>query len=352
MFSITAFAAPVESDGPDPRALKASTEQVQADAIRLLIHSIVLTNKVGEVVEITPETEAKYASIRNSVFASLPMGLVAAGTLVSLKQSAKQFESVLKPVTEFVKMLARAATESVKRVGQSIGDVMKALKVDVVLEKSVNSSENVWNFIKPVVRLFINKGVGISVLTISGAGVLSGSSFLVYNSTTKDALKNGRAPARSLLGYNAALEQKLDEVTADLSIVYQFGPEQKSIFKEALANEIIAQAVKTKFDRNAEYKIDAIEIVRSKNLAAPEIIEAALALRESVAIATGGRGLATTDAEILVQSIDIVTATSALLESYLQSGRLSHDDEKQVALMLYNAQQNLELVKVNLAPKN
>jgi len=333
----------VEAQMPDSHqlALQVSKEMMQTEAFKLLVYTSVLSSKVGDVVEVSPAIQGKYNTIRNLVFASLPMSVVGAATVFLAQRSAKEFESVLAPVTALIKFLMNGLVESAKQVWK----VSEALRIDKVLEQSGQSLKWSIEALEPILKIFISKGFGISVATVSGSATLGASSFLIWNSRAEGALNY--ATARSLLGYDRDVKRNVDAAVTDLSEIFSLNAKDEAQFKDALFDEVVKQAIDQKFDRRAKFNVDAVSLLSKKNIISPEQAAAANALRELTTVAMTRRTDKASDQELLIHNIDTVTALCAVLEAMVESGKLSESEEKEVRQLLGNAKRNLKIVQLN-----
>jgi len=338
-----AFANSIESDQAE--ALKASSELMEKEAIRLLLFASVLNSRGYDLVEVSPDIEARYNNTRNAVFATLPTSLAVGALFYSANESAEKFESSLRPITLVLRKIAIAVAEA----GKASGRFLDAIGVDRLINSSAKSVEASVDLLKPVIKLLVSKGFLVSVGTISMSGVVATSSFLISNSTVEDAVTTsvGGSVARSLLGYDRAVQERVDQLTDDLATVFSMDAKQKSRFKEAFSAEVSRLAIQNDLDPNADYSVDVLKVLNDQKVIPSELALAADALRQMVKMASEQRITQVSEQEKLAHNIDAVIATSVVLEEILNTQKLSREDEKEIALRLINAKKNLELVQLN-----
>lgn len=315
-------------------AVAAANERAQVEAFRLLIFSTVLSTKLPHLVEVPIGVQRKYNNIRNGVFASLPMLATTIGVGFSARGSVEEFKSVLEPVTAILVAIAQSIAESGRMVWKSL----EAIGIDRLLAASWDSLVG----LAKIFQSFFTAGGAISSLTVLGSGTLGASSYMVWNPTTEDAL--GTEKVRALLGYNEELQSKLEKVTGELGNAFDLNVVQQATFREAATEELAAQAVANKFSRDAKYSIDVLKILREKSLVSRGTLDAVEVYKELYERSIFDSD-SFNDVEILVRNVDSIAALSAVLESLLNEGRLSREDEKEVRQQLADATRNLARVK-------
>jgi len=340
--SILAPMAQAQTATPEQQAgVQASLTVAQRNAMRLLIFTSVLSARTGDdIVKVRPEVRKKYDRLRNSVFASMPVTSVGLLTGYATKGSFEEFQSVVGAITAVVKFIGRGV---IKGLHMS-WDLLEKIGIDKILNASGTSSEKVWNFIQPVVKIFITKGALTMSAALSGSAILGASSFMLTHDA-ESALTH--STIRSILGEDKALQKQTDAVVVDLSAIFDLNASQQAIFKEALLEEVTKQGIANKFRSDVKYDINIVKILADRNLISREEAVAAELYKKMYDASTSHRA-DLNDLEKLKVQVDAITALSAILEEISLSGRLNAQSDKEVADLLMNTERNLKLIKANL----
>jgi hypothetical protein len=346
-FSSTSFAAIAEtgsSGGLSPieqAGVNASTKKIDETVLRALVFNLMLSERAPMIVDIPREVQNRWNSIRVGILGSPFIASTAGGTSALGKSSADKFESISQPITTFF----RAIGASVNASGEVSADVARALRIDWVLEQSSVRMERSFDFIKPIVELFVQKGSLYSVGTGLGLSSLGISFYLAFKDPN-EALTISQI--RSLVGYNAVVMKRIDQAAADLAVMYNVDAAQQAQFKRALFDHLIEMAAKRKFDRNGKYTLDVIDVLKTQGLITNAQWIAARDLSQIVKIATRHPLLKLSEIKTLASRVDLVTSLCAFLEAQVQSERLTREDEREANQLLLDARRNLRLVQTNM----
>ncbi len=326
----------------EEKAVAASLTPAQHEAAKLLLYSVALSAQTGEMVDIPQDIEERYNSLAKTVGFSIPGGAVGVGTLYSFKGSLKEFQSVLNWVNVIVQYAAKVLTE-VARAGLQVSETIGVKFLSETVGKF--SSETFEALVMPILKASSTRGIGFTVGTSSGIASLAGSSYLIFNGPA-DAMKI--ESARNLFGYNAHLSKIVDEKVLEVAYIYDLKPAEVVALKDAVRAAIIEVAVKNGFRRDATYNVDLIEVMKSKQLLTTEQVTAADFLR-SVVTASTSEATTTADAQAqLGKSVNVILATQAILESMIESGRLTPKTEKEARQMLGNSKRVMKRITSNL----
>ena len=342
-FSSSTFAQEKQA-GPneaEAKAVAASLTPAEQEAARLLLYSAALSAQLGGLVDIPRDIQERYNTAAKTVGFSVPGTAVAVGTLYTFQSSLKEFKSVMQWVNVVIGYVGRSFNE----VGRLTLQSLEAIGVKFLSEKLFESSERTFNaLILPVLKISSNRGIGYALATSGGVGSLAGSSYLTFNGPA-DALKYD--VARNLFGYNKHLSEQIDEKVAELGYVFALKPSDITSVKDAVRIAVIENAVKNDFRKEATYELDLVQVLESKNAIGADQIAAAKLLREIVKHSTAVK-VDEDDQARLGRSVTVILATQALLDTMIESGKLSTSSEKEARQMLGNSKRVVKRIHENL----
>lgn len=339
--SVTSSAQEPAAQDPVAQAVDASLKPAEQEAARILLYSAALSKQMGEVVEIPHEVQKHYLSAAKSVAYSIPTGVTAVGTLYLFQSSLNEFKSIM----DWVNVVIGYVATSFKEVARVSGESLKAIGVEYLARKSVDSSATVFdNFVLPVLKRLSTRGIRYAVGAGVGASSLSGSAYLIFNGPA-DTLKY--ETARELLGYNKHLNAEVDAKMDELMYVFNLKPSDITSVKDAVRKEIIEVAVKNDFRRDRTYHVDLIKVLASQKVLNSDHLLAAQALREIVENSTEVQVSEEAQAR-LGRSVAVILATQAMLDTMIESGKLTTETEKEARQMLGNSKRVVKRIHENL----
>ncbi len=258
-------------------AEKATLSEAQQTAAKLLLYSIIFSEEAGDLVEIPREgpRTGYNGSVKTTALA--PVTLVIGG--VTIFMSAQSFEAV-KIALPFIKVLIKASAEAMKASGDMIEASAKAIKLDWSSEQSGKSFDFAWkNFIRPTLDLMYKFGVHYSAGSAAGTSLLFSSGYSSFNNS-EDILTHEMA--RSLLGYNKALNTSLEAKLKELGGLYDIPAEKLPILKRSMRDALVAEAERNQFRRDAKYDLDLVKLMGEKEIISKPEYEASQAMGELV----------------------------------------------------------------------
>lgn len=352
--ALVAFAQPSFAEPELDAATQQLIEQLAGTALsdtdrqaaQLVIYSTILSQEAGELVEIPVEVRAKYNSVAKTIGMSIPIGGAGFGFLYFFNRSLNKLEFIYAPLTILVRWLGvqfRAALDTSGRISTAIFDNGFARRIQRL---SFDSLEYTYDWIiMPIAHAISRKGSSY----VAGTAVFGGSIYSSYKIVTNEVeeiLDSNKA--RSLLGYNKALEAKLEAQVDELSQVYAIADTNKNKAKEALKDALIEQGIKNEFRDDVEYQIDVIDALQNKGLISDEVALSGRLL-ETVAKQALKHDVTKTDLERLKSSTAIVLALSAQIESLLLSGKLSEESEMLARQLLANSKNTITKLNAKLS---
>ena len=331
---------PSKMDQSNSAAIENANTLLQEKALKVLILNAVIGAESGTLLDVPTAVRDRWDTIRLSTVGFIQVAAAGIGTFYMGQASSKEFQSVLAPLTYLVKIISHLVTVSANQLTFSL----EKIGVDVLLRSSGESLETVIKSLTQVFASFITKGGIISSTTISASGFFASSTFAWFTNTNEVLTYEN---ARSLLGYDKELQKRIDRLTFSLSQLLDFNGDQSATLKRIIENELIRVGIEKQFAQDADYQINLVPPMLEAGLINSKTAAAINGLNELYQIATKNQieGL---EPGSLGESVNVLVALSAILESQLGQENLDRQMEKEIRQQLADVQKTLKLVQATL----
>jgi hypothetical protein len=230
-------------------------------------------------------------------------------------QSSEKLESILAPL----KPMFRASAQSADASSEAFGNVLKALGIEALIDRSVELSRESVRALVEVTKSSVFRG-SKEVMSFSAAGTLLYSSWYLASHSAEEVVEN--SAARRLLGYERDVFRQLDARVDRIAALFSLNPAGAEQFKIALANQIAGEAIRTKFSDNpSDYNIDVLDILVKNNLASLEAAEIVREIAQAYKAASRSGTVNTSELNLIAENLEFMSALVAYLQTVSVSGR-------------------------------
>lgn len=308
-------------DQEDRKELAALNESSSL-ALNLLIATTLLEQESDKLGAADPAIMKRYENIRRSYLGAVPTSIAGGSAYYLGAESLKTVEFVIKPLT----LLLRGIYNTSKTASHKSYDLMKLLRITVVIEKATKASidasaYSVDHILRPILQALITRNTMLSSGSSSATSVFTGSMFFMMNDA-KEALTF--AQVRQILGQDDAVRARVDRAVEGLAPVFNLDAAKQSQLKIAIYDEVLKQAVENGFSEDtSKYNLDVVALMQKNGLVSTEIAQAVNKLR-SLAATIDVSDEQTDAAQAVRDNVDMALALAAILQTKLNSGEIKN----------------------------
>ncbi len=317
--------------------------------LNLLIAATMVEQKFGGLIPVSEQIANRYNKMKSSYLGTVPTIIAGSAATFLGNESSKRVEFLLKPLTALLRASGRAITFS----GEQVEIFSRSTGLDKVLEKSSNvATWSVEEIIIPIAKLFLRGNLKIASGAVSASAVFAGSVTFMTNNSNEIMTW---ASARSLLGQDKAMNNRVDALVHDMSTIFNLTPSDAAKLKLAIYDEALRQAISHKFSEDpSKYSLDVIEVMSSQKLITADAAKAIGKLREVTTSMSASQDTAATIA-IIRDNVDSAIDLAALLAQQLATNTALKSDKqlvKELERMLGSLVAKLSLIGFNVDLKN
>lgn len=316
--------------GPKQSAALAGVSESEKLALQLAVAAALLDGGGGDLTRVDQQVAAKYNKMRNIYFGTVPMSVVGSSFAGYVGPNAvKLSATVAGPLLSSIQPLFMMAWEGLKSSGRGLDYFFRTFKLDVLFEASSDAVESSYKaVIEPMLKVLVSKEVGIVSGSISSAGLLYTSVRFISNDV-QEAMTFDQL--RSLIGQDEVMRARVKSISSGISQMLNLNASQEALLQNLIYDEALKQAVANKFSDDAsKYSLDIIALMAKNGLIDKSLIDAITKVR-AIAKSVDPKAVQQLDAkQVIINNVDVVLNLAAVIESNLNSGRVTDPKTRQV----------------------